>query len=383
MRFILIGNFPPDKQESMNRFAQMLYNGFLNAGFETEIWNPKSVLSGGAKSTLQGLGKWLGYIDKWLLFPILLRWRLLSKSLKKGDVYFHICDHSNAPYLKHLPIDRTGITCHDVLAIRGAMGFEDAYCPATSTGKILQQWILTNLAHARRLAADSQTTLTQLIELVSDAPYPEKDWRRIHIGFNNDFTPIDKRKKEILIEAVGLTSQENFLLCVGSGLPRKNRRLVIDMVSYLGDKWQGRICFAGQEADNYLLAYADSLGLKDRIISVTKPDHDTLVALYGACEALVFPSFSEGFGWPIIEAQACGAPVIASSLNPMPEVSGGAALHADPYQPKAFADAFQQLQNKELRVDLIQRGFINCQRFESTLMIDTYLSLYGVKTETQ
>jgi glycosyltransferase involved in cell wall biosynthesis len=152
------------------------------------------------------------------------------------------------------------------------------------------------------------------------------------------------------------------------------------MLMALGNQWNGNICFAGEELEEELLVYARTLGLKDRVISVVQPDHTTLVALYSASAAFVFPSLSEGFGWPVIEAQACGVPVIASFFNPLPEVSGGAALHADPVKPADFANAFLSLQNKKTRNELIRKGFENSRRFDRSLMTHAYLDLHLSKS---
>jgi glycosyltransferase involved in cell wall biosynthesis len=119
--------------------------------------------------------------------------------------------------------------------------------------------------------------------------------------------------------------------------------------------------------------------MQNRVKSIVKPGHETLLALYSLCDAFIFPSFSEGFGWPVIEAQACGAPVIASDIEPMPEVSGGGALHANPKTAADFADAFLSLQNKALREQLVNKGFENCKRFSSEKMIDAYLLLHGLR----
>src|SRR4051812_8571498 len=139
MQIKLIGNYRPDRQESMIRFAQMLQAGLIRAGHQTEIWWPTVILGRFAKSTNAGIGKWLGYLDKWVFFPLVLKWRLLT--IGRDKILFHVCDHSNSPYLKHLPLQRTGITCHDVIAIRGGLGYADAYCDASKMGKILQRWI--------------------------------------------------------------------------------------------------------------------------------------------------------------------------------------------------------------------------------------------------
>jgi glycosyltransferase involved in cell wall biosynthesis len=377
MHIILIGNYPPDKQQSMERFANMLANGFSKEGHAVTIWRPVVFFGRLFRSTTMGPGKWMGYIDKWVLFPIILHCRLLHKRYHSEDIRFHICDHSNSYYLKQLPIDRTVITCHDVLAIRGALGYADACVGASRTGKILQNWILNNLTSAHKLAAVSWTTFQQLCAL--DHIHPKdhsKNWMVIYNAFNADFRPISKEESAALLRKAGIDPAMPFLLHVGSGLPRKNRKLLIDMLIALGSRWNGDICFAGEAPDEELIMYINIMGLKSRIKTVVNPDHNTLVALYSTCAAFVFPSLSEGFGWPVIEAQACGAPVIASSLNPLPEVSGGAALHADPEKPADFADAFLSLQNRVTRYELIIKGFENTKRFNIKRMTHAYLNLH-------
>ncbi|WP_207435353.1 glycosyltransferase family 4 protein [Sabulibacter ruber] len=381
MRIILIGNYSPDRQESMERFAQMLAVGFQKFSIEAAIWRPIVLFGTYSKSTTSGIGKWLGYIDKWLLFPLVLRVRLAARTNLDASTRFHICDHSNAPYFKYLPADKTAITVHDVLAIRGGLGYSDAYAPASGMGRILQKWILHHLSRARFLASVSQFTFKQLTELTPASQHPPKDWRVIYNAFNADFRPVPTEEKRSLLRQADIDLMTPFLLHVGSGLARKNRKLLIDMVHALGSNWTGNICYAGEPADEDMLAHARSLGLENRIFSVVKPNHATLRALYNACEAFVFPSFSEGFGWPLIEAQACGTPVISSNIEPMPEVSGGAALYADPNKPEEFARAFLSLQDKSVRDNLIQQGFENSKRFALSEMMRLYFSLHGIEPQ--
>lgn len=374
MQIILIGNYPLDKQESMIRFAEMLKRGLHKQGIGCHILQPKVVFGKYVKTTASGFGKWVGYIDKWIVFPGLLRLKFLKSEFRNSEVRFHICDHSNSPYLRHLPKEKASITCHDVLAIRGAFGYDDAHCPASRLGKYYQKWILGNLLRADKIACDSQATLNNLKDFVVDEKNNQKKWEVIHCAFNANFYPLVKNQAKDLLQKAGVPAKP-YLLNVGSNLQRKNRRLLIDMIASLGDKWDGNILYAGDPADEELLNYAVKLGCRDRIVSVSKPDHETLVALYSECEALIFPSFSEGFGWSVIEAQACGAPVIASNVEPMPEVSGGAALYADPYQPETFVTAFLSLQNPDEKKAVIEKGFENAKRFELAKMIDAYLKL--------
>ena len=376
---ILIGNYEKDRQESMERFAQMLSSGFNKSGLKTQIWRPNVVFGKSFHTTTAGIGKWFGYIDKWILFPLILFFKVNSKDSKSGKKRFHICDHSNSPYLKYLPSESTVITCHDVLAIRGALGFADAYCPASSFGKVLQKWILQNLIKAKSLASVSQFTLDQLRALDFSGAVEPKNWKVIYNSFNADFFIMDKVEANSVLVESGIETNTPFLLHVGSALPRKNRKLLIDMLDSLGNNWNGKVFFAGKSLDNALVEYIKSKNLQDRVISIVRPDHRALVALYNLCEAFVFPSFSEGFGWPVIEAQACGAVVIASNLAPMPEVSGGAALHSDPNKPEDFAKAFLSLSDIELKNQIVKKGLENVKRFSQEIIIGKYLKLHGVE----
>ena len=370
-KVILIGNYLPDKQESMIRFAHLLSTGFIEQGIHVDIWWPTVFVGGIIKSTNTGTGKWLGYLDKYLIFPAVLKSRMKSEKLKNTAVKFHICDHSNAPYLKYLPLANTSITCHDVIAIRGALGYSDSYQPASTMGKRLQKWIMQHLSIAHSIAFVSQHSFNQFKELVP-AEAIKKNWCVIHNSFNNDFEPMDKKTAVVKTIAAGINPNVPFLLHVGSGSIRKNRILLLKMVNHLDPKYKINICFAGENLDQELIEYAKGIGLSNQVVSIVKPDHQTLVALYSMCAAFIFPSLSEGFGWPLIEAQACGAVVIASSNNPMPEVSGGAALHYDPTKPKDFAIGFETLKCEHLRQELIQNGFKNSLRFKTAIMIKKY-----------
>lgn len=377
MKIILIGNYPPDKQESMKLFSKMLSSGFSDSGVRSETWLPTIFFGRFSKNTNKGLGKWLGYLDKWILFPVILKSRLLKKKYKDPGINFHICDHSNSPYLAYLPRSKSAITCHDVLAIRGALGFEDAHCEASRFGIVLQKWILKNLLSAKKLAAVSALTYQQLEELRNGLQNGQSNWQVIHNAFNQDFHPLSMPVCEEKLPEIGFIKTQPFLLHLGSSLERKNRKLLVDMLIELEDDWEGIVCFAGDPIDTDLQFHINKLGLQNRVKSIVKPSHEKLLVLYSCCDAFIFPSFSEGFGWPIIEAQACGAPVIASNIEPMPEVSGGAALHESPGDAEAFARAFLTLKKTETREKLIAAGFENIKRFSVGQMIKAYLSLHS------
>jgi glycosyltransferase involved in cell wall biosynthesis len=361
----------------MLRFANLLAGGFRERGMTVEVIAPQPMLVAKNSKPGRGAAKWLAYVDKWVLFPITLRRVIRQRQRELGDgIHYHICDHSNAPYTAHLPKDRTAVTCHDVLAIRGALGYPDAYCAASRTGIILQRWILKHLGNAKRIACVSRLTLSHLCELTGNSQ-PQPGWKVVHNAFNAEFRKIEKAEAIEILGKKGINIPQPFLLHVGSNLPRKNRKLLLQMSQTGSQFWQGQICFAGEPMDQTLAEEARALGILDRTVSVAKPDHETLCALYSLAHAFVFPSFSEGFGWPLIEAQACGVPVIASNLEPLPEVSGGAALHADPRDVQSFASALRKLDDAAVSKSLIEQGFKNAVRFGLASMMDRYLALHN------
>src|SRR5687768_9517006 len=134
MRIVLVGNYPPDNQHSMKGFCRATQEGLVQQGHNVQVWEPKAVFGRFVSSPYEGIGKWVGYIDKYILFPMEILMRRIFRSAQDKETNYHICDHSNSMYLKYLPKARTMITCHDVLAIQGSMGIEGAYVESSKTG---------------------------------------------------------------------------------------------------------------------------------------------------------------------------------------------------------------------------------------------------------
>ncbi|HID89832.1 MAG TPA: glycosyltransferase family 1 protein, partial [Anaerolineae bacterium] len=105
------------------------------------------------------------------------------------------------------------------------------------------------------------------------------------------------------------------------------------------------------------------------------PEVDKPALLSGAL-ALVFPSLYEGFGLPVLEAQACGCPVVCSTAASLPEVAGEGALLVDPLDVAGWARAMARVAtDPDLRADLTERGFANLRRFSWRRCARTVLSV--------
>ncbi|MDQ6655900.1 MAG: glycosyltransferase family 1 protein, partial [Verrucomicrobiota bacterium] len=127
---LLIGNYPPDRQQSMLRFGSMMLEGLAAAGVRAELIQPLPLLGKfGAAGAF--VAKWLAYADKFIFFPRRLQARLRRSP---APALVHICDHSNAMYTEQVRGIPVVVTCHDLLAVRGALG-DETDTPASRTGK--------------------------------------------------------------------------------------------------------------------------------------------------------------------------------------------------------------------------------------------------------
>jgi glycosyltransferase involved in cell wall biosynthesis len=366
---LLIGNYPADQQQSMQRFAQMMLRGLTNAGIAAELIQPQPLLG---KIRFAGgfLAKWLAYIDKFILFPPRLRARL-SPAVR----IVHICDHSNAMYSAQVHSRPVVVSCHDLLAVRGARG-EASDFPASITGKYLQRWIVSGLEKASAIACASGATLRDAERLIA-----QKDGQPqlllIHHGIN---TAYKKQRPEVAREHLSkipsLDLQRPFLLHVGSNLRMKNREGVLRIFALTKSQWPGQLVFAGLKLTPELRSLGKELGVMDRVVEIEGPDNEMLEALYSLAFALLYPSRFEGFGWPIIEAQACGCPVLCANHEPMSEVGGEAALTHDVEDEAAFARSIIRLTNPNEREEWSQKSLRNAQRFTAEAMIAKYIDLY-------
>jgi glycosyltransferase involved in cell wall biosynthesis len=375
-RVLLVGNYAPDYQESMHRFARMLRERFCaRGGLSVELIAPRRFF-GRRAAAHSGLGKWLAYLDKYLLFPLLLRWKV--HGLGRNAVV-HICDHSNAVYA---PAARSAghvvlVTCHDLGAVRGALG-ESTDCPASGMGKWLQRWIARSLGRADGIACVSAATEADVKRLIRapDGSVPET--RVILNGLNMAFRPLDAKESAARLVGLGeLDLRQPFALNVGSSLRRKNREGVLRIFARIKDRLPGQLVFAGEALPEELTRLAGELGIADRVVQIIQPSDAALEALYCRALALVFPSRFEGFGWPVIEAQACGCPVLCSDAGALGEIAAASAFVRTLADEAAFADELLRLSNDTAaRAEWARKGFKNLERFRTETMLDHYAQFY-------
>ena len=370
MKVLLIGNYVPDGQTSMLAFGRVLERELPRLGCELRVVTPPRRLLVVPSSSR--LWKWLGYLDKFVLFLPSLR-----SDVAWADVV-HIADHSNGMYVPRVRSKPNVITCHDVIAVQASLGMIDGWNVGW-TGRLFQRLICKGLGAADLVACVSHLTRRELLKLQIA---PEARVTTVMNGLNDDFRPVDPATAHALIGRYGLSGTDKYLIHVGWDLDRKNRRNVRASFIALQERAAAtgvpavadRLLFVGPELVPEMAEMARRHGVAERIKTVQGVTHEELRALYSSATALVFPSLQEGFGWPIIEAQACGCPVFTSDLAPMNEIGGPGAEYVDPHDPAAMAASIERAAPRLAEMRTL--GIENASHYTAAQMASNYVQAY-------
>jgi glycosyltransferase involved in cell wall biosynthesis len=249
------------------------------------------------------------------------------------------------------------VTVHDL----GYLLYPESHRP-------LDRWYLdwTTRRHARLAAcviADSQATRADLIRHCRANPdrvvvvYP---------GLDESLTRVDA--PEVIAAAktrYGIGG--DYLLYLGTLQPRKNLVRLVEAFARLKPLTAGlRLVLAGKKGWLYddLFARVEALGLEDCVLFTGYVTDDDKASLLSGARALVYPSLYEGFGFPVLEAMACGTPVLTSNVSSLPEVAGDAALLVDPLDVDVIAEGMSRLiTDDELWVTLVEKGYAQVRKF--------------------
>lgn len=379
MTILLIGNLPEDCQESMQRFTTLLDEGLRARGHTVHVLTPTLCLARlGPRYHYGGLPKWLGYFDKFVLFP----WQLRRALQRLRPDVVHFTDQASAVYGQAVRGWPVLATCHDLLQIRAALG-EIPHQQPGRANRLQQRWILRCLARMPRLVCVSDQTRLEALRLtglstaqITVAPN----------ALNYPYVPIAASEARATLTTLALargidptlfTAQPSgFLLHVGGAHWYKNRAGLLALYTQLRKilRPTPTLVLVGPPlapAELVEISPADDLPPFVRLSGLS---HSQLAALYSLAEGLVFPSWAEGFGWPIAEAQACGCPVFASARAPLTEVGGDSTFYFDPRDPVAAAHLIAA--NWSQRAARRDTALAEAQRWQPARMLAAYEAVY-------
>ncbi|GMV51249.1 MAG: D-inositol-3-phosphate glycosyltransferase [Nitrospirae bacterium] len=290
-----------------------------------------------------------------------LRWLEVPKWAMAWRGAWDRLDLFHGPNFKMSTRGRFGgiVTIHDLWLVR---------YPEYSR-KLLGQAGSSRRAKATAARARKVVTVSEFSAKEIEALYgvPRDRIVVIHNGVSEEFRPLRDEPGMAVLRARWALPAAGFILFVGGADPRKNHRVFLEAVARVQSHLQGRAVVLVGDAEHPQGSYratAQELGLESVVRCPGRLDRDDLRRLYSFTDLFVFPSRYEGFGMPVLEAMACGAPTITSSTSALPEVAGDAACLVHHDDAEALGQTIVKvLGDRELQAHLRQRGFERARQF--------------------
>ena len=241
------------------------------------------------------------------------------------------------------------VMCHDLIPLR----FGRATSPLTNYFRYVVPQVLKQAEH---IICNSQATAKDIVDIYK---IEASKITPILLGYDADnFYPQKENNSSIA---------KPYFLYLGRQDPYKNLRGTIDAFAAVIKKNDCLLAIAGSQDPRFtpkLQAQTKELGIEERVVFLDYLSYQELPKIISNAIALVFPTFWEGFGLPVLEAMACGTPVITSNLASLPEITDDAAILIDPYNTAAITSAMTDLaENRQLRMQLSQLGLQQAQKF--------------------
>ena len=366
MKICISGYVLEENRHSMVRTAQSIHRHLL------------PLLPEGDSVVLDQRGNApLGAAFNYVSLTVKLRKRLLMPArwwCQSCDI-LHIVDNDYAFGIPPWKLNRTVVTCHDMMPLLLHGTIEDAF-PGTM-GRFCYERVLKNLARCARVVCDSEFTKQCVIK---HTDCQEQRLQVIPLAVDDFLKPIkeDRAELDAFCRDHDL-SGKRVLLHVGSCAPYKNietlLRIFKKLTGTVGDDLV-LLKVGGQFSEAQVTLIAD-LDLDPHIRHVTGLSEDGLRLAYNAADLLLWPSHFEGFGLPIVEAMACGTPVVCSNGGSLPEVAGDAASVHDPNDEEALVTScLKILDDKEHALQMRHAGLAYAARFTWEATAKAYYEVF-------
>lgn len=337
----IVADYLEERWPSMDLAAELTSLAIARHGegvFHPAILRPKlpRVLRGRLSIREHGARNFDRYLGRYLSYP---RW---LKPRARGFELFHVIDQSYAHLVHALPAARTIVTCHDLDAFRSLIGAERETRPFWFRQTMKR--ILTGFRSAAHVICDSDAIR---LEILAHRLVSRERLSVVPLPVHPDFGPkLDEAADEQAARLLGRRDPAAAdLLHVGANVPRKNLPFLLEVFAAVRRRHpRARLIRVGGALTGYQRGIAGRLGVRDAIVELPHLDRPALAAVYRRATALLLPSEREGFGWPVLEAMACGTPVIASSALPtVREIGGEAIAYAPAADVQGWIEAVDRL----------------------------------------
>lgn len=310
----------------MRAFANQIATGLRQRGHVVnELTAP--VCLGRLLPPAHPAAKWLGYLDQFLIFPPLLWLRAISLPPRSLCV---LSDQALGPWFPWLGKRPHVVHCHDLLALESALGLQPFH-RLTRSGCMYQRWIHRGFRRARCFLSVSTATQAALAPRLSTKPLLSSV---LYNPLSPHFSVLPQEQAFRVIQStLPQIAEESFLFHIGRTW-YKNRMGVLAIWDHLHRLGCPRHLVLVGAIDPPMQEWLrQRQHLAPWLHVLESVSDDIVVALYNRAAVLLFPSHAEGFGWPVLEALACGCPVVTTNRAPMTEVGGQAVEYISPAPP--------------------------------------------------
>jgi len=230
------------------------------------------------------------------------------------------------------------------------------------------------LKKARFIITISDSTKRDVLNYYN---FPEDSIKTIYLSAGDEFKPASREEIGKVKEKYNL--KERYILFVSTLEPRKNIVNLLKAFKLINEK-DVQLLICGKKGWLYEDIYNEitESSLEESVIIEDSVPKDDLIQLYSGAEFFILPSLYEGFGLPVLEAMACGTPVITSGVSSLPEVGGDAALYVDPLNIEDIADKISQLLSDDtLKSEMREKGFEQVKKFSWEKCAKETLEVYN------
>ncbi len=266
---------------------------------------------------------------------------------KRGEFdLFHIVDHTYAHLVHKLRSERTIITCHDLDAFRCVLnGWQDR---PSLVLKAIAKHVLRGFRKADRITCNSSATRN---EVLAHGLFPPERITVIQNGVHPTCSPVPDPAADAEVEGLLGPAGESpiEILHVGSTVARKRIDVLLSVFAAVRGEFPGaRLIRVGGRFTRAQMEQVEEFRLNDAVVVLPFLDWAILPSVYRRASVVLQPSEREGFGLPVIEAMACGTPVVASDLPVLREVGGEAAIYCPVGDVPAWAGSVIRLLRERL-----------------------------------
>ena len=364
MKAVLLGPHPQN-----GSYSTTYYFNFYSSRLPALLpgWDVGGGCPGGPEAA--GRGGNIAARTRWENF---VAWPVQLRNIR-ADLW-HVMDQGLAWYSTFLKKGRRLITVHDLIAYMTVKGLLNLSA-IPHRRRLLVSECIRNIRSADHIVSVSECTAAGLVSLLG---IPARKITVVSNVLESDFSSLSADQR-IVARAKWFPDADYAVIHVGKSSSYKNRIGALRAFDKLHKTLPGARMFLvhgnPDQEEARFLNESSSRGAVQFLPNLTRPD---LREFYGAADVLIFPSLYEGFGWPPLEAMACGCPVVCTTRGSLGEVVGDAALTVqDPHDHASLANALRMILLEDSLVrDLRSRGLDRVKMFAPTKLLGQMAEVY-------